>query len=309
MNIPFLKLTKFYYILSLILVVGALFSIFSYGFKFGIDFSGGSILELEFSAQGGSAAGGENRPDNPKIQEKLNELNLGEIIIQPVADKGVMIKMKEINETTHQQIISKLGEISPVKEVTFENIGPVVGKELREKTMILVIVSLVALLVYISISFRNVSGLISGWQYGIVSLIALTFDVLITVGLLCFLGKFYDVQFNIPIITALLTILGYTINDKVIVFDRIRENILKRMIDNFKELVDKSLNETLTRSLSTGTCTLLVLVFIFLFGGDTLKYFSLTLIVGIVVGTYSSLFLASPILVSWLKWKERKLMK
>ncbi len=299
MNIPFLKLTKVYYIFSLILVVGALFSIFSYGFKFGIDFSGGSILELEF----------ENRPDNPKIQEKLNDLNLGEIIIQPVADKGVMIKMKEINETTHQQIISKLGEISPAIEVTFENIGPVVGKELREKTMILIIVSLVALLIYISISFRNVSGLISGWQYGIVSLIALTFDVLITIGLLCFLGKFFDVQFNIPIITALLTILGYTINDKVIVFDRIRENIFKRRIDNFKEIVDKSLNETLIRSLSTGTCTLLVLVFIFLFGGDTLKYFSLTLIAGIIVGTYSSLFLASPFLVSWLKWKEKRVQK
>ena len=137
----------------------------------------------------------------------------------------------------------------------------------------------------------------------------LFFDVLIPLGSFALLGKLYNIQFNIPIVTALLTILGYTINDKVIVFDRIRENLLKRTGEGFEDLVNQSLNQTFFRSLSTGTCTLFVLFAIFLFGGETIKYFALTLIIGIIIGTYSSLFLAAPLLVSWLKWKERKLAK
>lgn len=295
MNIPFIKYSKLYYLLSIILAVGAVALIIVFGLRFGIDFLGGSILEIEF----------ESRPDNPAIQEKLKDLELGEIVIQPAGEKGVILRMKEINETSHQNILQKLGEISNIQERRFESIGPVIGRELRQKTVILIIVSLVALLLYIAISFRKVSKPLSSWQYGIISIVSLIFDVLIPIGVFALLGKFYDTQFNIPIITALLTILGYTINDKVIVFDRVRENLLKSRGLEFGDLVNKSLNETLWRSLSTGSCTLLVLVFIFLFGGETLKYFSLTLIIGIAAGTYSSLFLASPLLVSWLGRKKR----
>lgn len=295
MNIPFIKYSKLYYLLSIILAVGAVALIIVFGLRFGIDFLGGSILEVEF----------ESRPDNPAIQEKLKDLELGEIVIQPAGEKGVILRMKEINETSHQNILQKLGEISNIQERRFESIGPVVGRELRQKTVILIIVSLVALLLYIAISFRKVSKPLSSWQYGIISIVSLIFDVLIPIGVFALLGKFYDTQFNIPIITALLTILGYTINDKVVVFDRVRENLLKSRGLEFGDLVNKSLNETLWRSLSTGSCTLLVLVFIFLFGGETLKYFSLTLIIGIAAGTYSSLFLASPLLVSWLGRKKR----
>jgi len=277
-----------------------------FGLKFGIDFLGGSILEIEFSSQGGSATGGENRPANQQIQEKLNSFNLGDIIIQPRGEKEVVIKTKEINSETHQSIILSLQELSNLEEKGFENIGPTIGRELREKTIILVAVSLIVLLLYISIAFKNVSWPLSSWQYGVISIIALGFDVLITMGFFAVLGKYYNAQFNIPVITALLTILGYTINDKVIIFDRVRENLLRKREDDFKELVNKSLNETIFRSLSTGTCTLLVLLAIFLFGGETLRYFSLTLIVGIIVGTYSSLFLASPLLVSWLGIKQKK---
>ena len=296
MNIPFLKLTRIYYIFFLLLAAVAVFCIFSFGLNFGIDFSGGSILEVEF----------DNRPPNNQIQEKLNNLNLGEIIIQPTGEKGVVIKMKEINDDTHQEIISQLNEISEVKELSFENIGPVIGSELRQKTIILVVVSLIALLIYISIAFRKVSRPISSWQYGLISIIALAFDVLLTIGFFVLLARFCNAQFNIPIVTALLTILGYTINDKVIIFDRVRENLFRRKWVDFKELVNHSLNETLGRSLSTGTCTLLVLFAIFLFGGDTLKYFSLTLIIGVLVGTLSSLFLASSLLVTFFELRERK---
>jgi len=297
MSCNFLKYKKIYYILSILLVLVAIFSLLFFGLNFGIDFLGGSILEADFEA----------RPANTVIQEKLKDLNLGDLTIQPTQENGVIIRMREIDEATHQQIVSKLGELSKIEEKRFESVGPVIGEELRQKTIILIAVSLIALLIYIAVSFRKVSRPISGWQYGITSILALTFDVLITVGLFALLGKFYNIQFNIPIVTALLTILGYTINDKVIVFDRIRENILRSRGLDFENLVNQSLNQTLSRSLSTGFCSLLVLFFIFLFGGETLKYFSLTLIIGIIIGTYSSLFLATPFLVSWLKWSQRRL--
>ena len=289
MKIPFLKYSKLYYGLAIFLSVVAIALIASFGLKLGIDFGGGSILEVEF----------DQRPENIAIQEKLNDLELGEISIQPTGDKGVILRMKELDEDVHQQVISKLGELSGVRDMRFESIGPVIGKELTDKTMVLVIVSLLVLLVYIIVAFRKVSWPVSGFKYGLISIVALSFDVLITVGAFSLLGKFYNVQFNIPIITALLTIIGYTINDKIIVFDRVRENLIRYKGDDFKGLIDKSLNETLFRSISTGACSLLVLFSIYFLGGETLKYFALTLIVGIVVGTFSSLFLASPLLVSW----------
>lgn len=295
MNIPFLKYKKLYYVFSGALAVGSLVCLLLFGLKFGIDFLGGSILEVDF----------EQRPENPAIQDKLKDLNLGEIILQPTGEKGVILKLKDIDEETHQEILKKLGEISNIQELRFESIGPVIGKELRQKTITLIIISLAALLIYIVISFRKVSFPFSSLQFGVISIVALAFDVLILIGVFASLGNFYNVQFSIPIVTAFLTILGYTINDKVIVFDRVRENILRTRGIDISSLVNRSLNEILFRSLSTGACTLLVLFFIFFLGGETLKYFALTLIIGIIVGTYSSLFLASPLLVSWPKWRKR----
>jgi len=295
MNTPFLKYSKIYYIFSGLLALAAIASIIIFGLRFGIDFLGGSILEVDF----------DKRPENSAIQEKLKNLNLGEITIQPTGERGVILRMRDVDESLHQEILKNLGDISSVNELHFESIGPVIGRELRQKTIILIIVSLIALLLYIAISFRKVTFPFSGWQFGIISIVALFFDVLLPIGFFALLGRFYNIQLSIPIITALLTILGYTINDKVIVFDRVRENISRIRGVDFNALVNQSLNEILFRSLSTGTCTLLVLFFIFWLGGETLKYFALTLIVGIAVGTYSSLFLASPLLVSWLKWRKR----
>jgi len=202
-------------------------------------------------------------------------------------------------------MISELNKISNLEEKRFESIGPTIGNELKKKTISLVIISLISLLIYIAISFRKLKWPISGWQYGIVSIVTLALDVLVTLLVLILLGRFNNVQFNVTMVAALLTILGYTINDKVIVFDRVRENILREKHDNFAETVNKSLNQILGRSLSTGACTLFILFVLFFLGGETLKYFSLTLIVGIIVGTYTSLFLASSLLVSWgLKGKK-----
>lgn len=289
MNISFIKYHKLNYLFFIILTAATIGCLVIFGLNLGIDFLGGTLWEINF----------ENRPANAVIQEKLNSFDLGEIVIQPTDNNGVILRFKNIDEETHQKMISELNKISNIQEKRFESIGPTIGKELREKTVSLVIISLISLLIYIAISFRKLKWPISGWKYGIVSIITLALDVLVTLLVLILLGRFYNVQFNIAIVAALLTILGYTINDKVIVFDRVRENLLRERSDDFPGIVDKSLNQILGRSLSTGACTLFVLFVLFFLGGETLKYFSLTLIVGIIVGTYTSLFVASSILVSW----------
>ncbi len=294
--IPFLKYHKLYFILAGILILASLISLIIFGLKLGIDFTGGSILELEYEGL---------RPSNQEMKEALADFDLGQIRVQSSGKSGVILRMKDISEETHQKIIERLRENQKFEELRFEIIGPVIGRELKEKTKIVTILAVVAILIYITAAFRRVSKPVASWQYGIAALIALGHDVFIPLGVFSVLGNFYGVQITIPVITALLTVLGYSINNTVVVFDRIRENLIKSRFSNFEEIVDKSLNETLTRSLNTSLTTLFVLFSIFFFGGETLKYFALALIIGLCCGTYSSIFLASPMLVSWLRRRRR----
>lgn len=291
----FLKYRKIYYIFSGILIFLSILAIFLYGFNLGIDFTGGSILELEFKKE---------RVSNQEIEKKLTELNLGTIILQPTGERGLILRMKDIDEALHQEILKKLGE---VEEKRFESIGPAIGQELKRKTKIFTILVLIAIICYIAFAFRKASRPISSWQYGLTAaLVAFFHDILIPLGIFSFLGKFYQVQLTIPIVVGLLTILGYSVHDTIVVFDRIRENLLRKRGVTFEETVNQSLNQTLARSINTSLTSLFVLFAIFFFGGETLKYFALILILGISLGTYSSIFIASPILVSWRKWQERQ---
>jgi len=307
MNIPFVKYRKICFIFSGILIAGSLVCLIVFGLKLGIDFTGGSILELEFKTA---------RPANQEIRESLKEFNLGEIYIQPADEKGLILRMKDISEDVHQQIIQKLkgptsgGYPGELEEKRFESIGPVIGQELKEKAKLLIAISLLSIVFYIAIAFRKVQKPLSSWQYGIASLLILSHDILIPLGVFALLGKFYQVQLTIPIICALLTVVGYAINNVVVVYDRLRENLLRGVFRDFvlefETAANKSINQTLTRQLNTSLTTLFPLIAIFFLGGETLKYFALTLILGITAGTYSSIFLATPILVSWLKWRGRK---
>ena len=299
MHIPFIKHRKIFYSISVALVILAIVSIFLFGLKLGIDFTGGSSLEIAYQL---------TPPSSQEIKNALKDLNLGEILVQKSGERGVILKMKDIDEETHQRILEKLKKLGKVEEgsESFQSIGPTIGRELKQKTKIVVSLALIAILVYIAFSFRRVSKPVKSYIYGITSLIALGHDVLIPLGIFAILGKLYGVEITIPIITAFLTVFGYSINDSVVVFDRVRENLLKATSFNFELTVEKSLNQTLTRSLYTSLTTLLVLFAIFLFGGETLKYFSLALILGIGFGTYSSLFLATPLLVSYYLLKENR---
>lgn len=299
--IDFIKHKNVYYIFSGILVLASIISLSLWGLKFGIDFKGGSILEVEFSKV---------RPTNEKIQESLKEFNLPELIVQPAAEKGVILRFPDVSEEIHQGILKKLegagkleDEENKLSEKRFDSIGPVIGKELQGSAMKMIIFALIGISLYITFAFRKVSRPVSSLKYGIATLIALLHDVVITCGFFSVFGHFWGMEVGIPFIVAILTILGYSVHDTIVVFDRIRENLIRLSEKTFVGVVNKSLNQTLVRSLNTSLTVIFVLVAIYFFGGETLKNFILALIIGISYGTYSSIFVAPPLLVSFLRRK------
>ena len=194
----FTKYSKIYYAISIILVVASVASLFIFGLKFGIEFTGGSTIELEFK---------DARPSNDQISNALNDIDLGSIVIQPTGEKGLVLKLKGIDEATHQQVLSKINELSVSGERNFQYIGPSVGNELKSKTQLAVLISLLAITLYIAFAFRGVSRPVSSWKYGITSLIALFHDILIPLGVFSIMGHYYGIEITIPIIAALLTVL------------------------------------------------------------------------------------------------------
>jgi preprotein translocase subunit SecF len=290
-HMDFIKYRKIFYIIAVIIVIGSLVSLFSFGLKMGVDFTGGSILEVAYQNE---------RPANQIIQEKLNGFNLGSLTIQPTGQSGVIIRMENIKEEIHQQILVKLSEIGSLEEKSFESVGPTVGRELANKTLVILALSLLSMMIYIAIAFSGVSRIVPSWKYGVTSALMLLHDVLVPLGVFAILGKFYGVQMTTPVVVALLSVVGYAINNVVVVFDRIRENLVKKSNLSFTETVNFAIHQTLSRQINTSLTILFPLFFIFFIGGDTLKYFALAIILGLLAGLYSSIFLAGQILVTWL---------
>ncbi len=291
-----IKYRKIFFFLSGITIIASIYILAVFGLNQGIDFTGGSILELEYENE---------RPESRQITGALEELDLGRVLVQPTGDKGVILRMRDINEETHQEVLSVLKEGKELEERRFESIGPVIGRELKEKTRIVVVLALLSMIIYIAVAFSKVKKPVSSWVYGGISVFALFHDALIPLAVFSVLGHLYGVEISIPVITAFLAVLGYSINNTVVVFDRIRENLIKRK-GLFEEIVKESIKQTFVRQINTSLTTLFVVFSIFFFGGETLKYFSLVLILGILAGTYSSIFLAGPLLVSWNKMLDRR---
>jgi len=291
---------KIWLTLSSILVVISIACIGVWGLDLGIEFTGGSLLEVKFNAE---------RPLNTDVSGALSELDLGgEIVVQPTGDQNMLIRFQVIEEDTHQQIISKLEELYPenIQEERFESIGPAIGEELKTKALEAIALVILAIVIYVAWAFRKVSWPVKSWKYGIIAIIALVHDIVIVVGIFALLGRFMGVEVGLPFVAALLTILGYSVNDSIVVFDRIRENLGRLVKTNFESIVNRSVNETLTRSINTSVTTLLVLATVFFFGGASIQFFVLALIIGILVGTYSSIFLASPLLVVFERFGKKK---
>lgn len=284
--INFTKHKNKYLLVSGILVLASLLAIIVFGFNFGIDLAGGSSLEVSY----------DQRPAMEEIKTSLNSLELSDYTVQEIGEDGVLIRTTETGEEIYSRIMNSL---EGAEKEYFESIGPAVGEELKRTTAIAMVLASLLVILYIAFAFSGASGPVSSWQYGTVATaVAFLHDVLIIIGVFAVLGHYMGVQFTIPIAVALLTTLGYSLNDTVVIFDRIRENIYTKGGD-FEKLVNISLNQTLTRSINTSLTTLLVLLAILFFGGQTLFYFVLALVLGVIIGTYSSIFLASSLLLVW----------
>ncbi len=288
---------KITYIFSTILVIASLSALFIWKLKLGIDFTGGSLLEAEYS---------DSRPEISKIQQSVDGLGFGNVVLQPSGDKDLIVRLKDLTAEEHKILLDALkidGKIPAEKR--FDSIGPVIGNELRQKSIIAVVIVALMIILYIAWAFRKVSRPVSSWKYGVAAVVALIHDVTIPAGVFAFLGHFKGVEIDVLFITALLTTLGFSVHDTIVVFDRIRENLRKDVGKSFPEVVEHSIRQTLARSIFTSMTVIMVLIALLSFGGPSTKYFSLTLLLGITFGTYSSICLASPLLVTWQKWNEK----
>lgn len=293
---------RFWLSLSGVLVGVSLLALLVFGLKAGIDFTGGTLLEVEYP---------DGRPETAQIQEALASLNLGTISIQPADELTVILRFKPIDDDTRKKLIDSLNQArasghSEIKEKVFQSVGPVIGQELKRKAFWAILFVLAVIISYIAYAFRKVSWPVQSWKYGVIAIIALFHDVIGTLGLFAILGYFLGIEVNATFVAAILTILGYSVMDTIVIFDRIRENLAKHENLTFSEVIDKSINDTLARSINTTLTTELSLIAVFLFGGESISSFALALIWGIFLGGYSSIFLASPLLVSWYSWDRRQ---
>lgn len=298
-NFKIIQKRNIWLTISGILFIIFLAALLIWGFKYGIDFTGGSLQEIAFSAR---------RPAVNQIEASLSDLKLGSLIVQPVGDREVMLKFQDTSEAAHQAILAKLTTLAKqidknnsLEESRFESVGPSVGAELKTQSLWAIFFALIAMLAYITYAFRKVSRPVASWKFGLSAIIAMFHDTIITMGVFAALGHFYGIEINTPFVAAVLTVLGYSVHDTIVVFDRIRENLPKSDSD-FEGTVNMSLNQTLVRSLNTSITVLLVLLAIIIFGGASIRTFALALAIGIFIGTYSSIFVASPILVMWENW-------
>jgi len=295
---------KIWLTLSSIAVILSIIFLILWGLNLGIDFTGGGLLEVKYS---------EDRISVGEMQEKLSDLDLKSLIVQPVGEQNMILRFQNINEEKHQEILNRLNNIDIatasgtqsliVEELRFDSVGPTIGDELKSKSVTAMIVVLIAIILYIAWAFRKVSKPVASWKYGMSAIIALFHDVIITLGVFAVLGHFYGIEVTSAFVAAILTVLGYSVNDTIVVFDRIRENLPKSN-DNFENTINISVNQTIKRSINTSLTTLLVLLSVLFWGGGSIKDFVLALSIGVFIGTYSSIFLASPTLVVWEKMKK-----
>lgn len=273
---------KIWYTISIIVLAIGLVFLFAKGLNYGIDFDGGTLLEYKFDQE----------VSNEDIRSILEDINVAsDAKIQQSTGQGVfstIIRTKELTPEEKVQVEEKLRTVFPSTEMLrSETVGPIIGEQLRNKALLAMLIASVAIVLYISVRFE--------FRFAIISIITLLHDVLITVGAFALIGK----EINTPFVAALLTIIGYSINDTIVIFDRIRENMKLMHNKSFEVLANSAVVDTLPRSINTSLTTLITILAIYLFGGASIKTFMLALFIGMFAGTYSSIFVASPLLVTW----------
>src|SRR3989344_9499990 len=293
---------KVFFVLSTILIIGSVLAMLTYGWNLGIDFKGGSILEVSYES---------DRPSLDSVRSELDNLGLGSYILTPTGERNYTLKTREITPEEKTSILRTFTPMSDIgvnqaKEEKFSSIGPVVGNQLKNKALIAITIVIICIVLFITFAFRKVSHPVSSWKYGLATIIAFAHDVIIPTGVFVLWSHFHGGEIDLLFVTALLAILGYSVHDTIVVFDRVRENLRNAHgKEPFIETVGKSVTQTFGRSINTSLTIFLALVALYFIGGSSTKDFAFVLLIGIIAGTYSSIFVASPLLVTLEKLQKK----
>jgi preprotein translocase subunit SecF len=275
--------------LSLLFILPGLFSLAVHGLDLGIDFTGGTIWEIQMS-----------KPVEPsQVVEVLAPFGYGDAVVQTSANNGIIIRMKELKEGSDAKanmVTALQAKFGTFKELELQSVGPTLGVEIRNRAVVAIVLASIGVLAYIAYAFRNTQN---PFLYGVAAIIAMIHDVLILIGIFSILGWISGVEVDSLFVTAVLTVIGFSVHDTIVVFDRIRENLARRAGRTFEEVVNYSVVQTLVRSLNTSLTVVFTLIALYLFGGQSTRWFVFALLIGIVSGTYSSIFNASQVLVVW----------
>ena len=291
---------KYAYVFSIAITTLSMVALAVWGLKFGIDFKGGTLMEVQFTT--------DPAPESKQVIEALDPIGLQSLTVQPTDNNAILLRYLSSDENANDQVIEKLKGIDKdVTQLRTNFIGGSVSGQMKKNAIMGVVLASIGIALYIAWAFRRVAYPVTSWEYGIGAVIALGHDILVTIGVFAVLGHFYGIEVGVPFIAALLTILGYSVNDTIVVYDRVRENLLREhgKVD-FEETVNRSLNQTLGRSVNTSMTVIITLIAITLFGGESIRYFSLAILIGVAFGTYSSIYVASALLVTRYKMKFSK---
>lgn len=285
-SIDFMKYRKKAILLSLVCMLLSIGLMLTRGLNLGIDFTGGNVVQVEF----------EQSPSIEDVRSVLATVGQGNSIIQSYSDRGIIIRISANEESARKEAVDALRvKYTGMQVVRLEKVGPVVGAELRKEAMIALFLALAGILAYITVRFQ--------FRFAVVSVAALVHDAVITLGIFSLTGM----EISSPFIAAILTIVGYSLNDTIVVLDRVRENWKNLRVQGIGELLNSSINQTLSRTINTSLTTLLPVIALFIWGGEVLRSFSFALLVGVLVGTYSSIFVASALLAEW--WEKAPLRR
>ncbi len=296
-SFDFLRPARYFFVISTVALFLSIVLLIVPGPHYSIEFTGGTRFEITVPED----------KTQPDIASAFGSFSRTDLIptINRMQNGNFLVRMKGIDDETHKALLTHLkSTLGGVTEVQYTTIGPTVGKTLKTHAIYALIVASLGIIIYLAFAFRKIPRRYSPWKFGIVAVMTLLHDVLVTVGIFVVLSRFTNFEADTLFVTALLTILGYSVNDTIIIFDRIRDNLfIQERKEDFATIANRSVNQAWKRSCYTSTSTLIMLFSLFFLGSESIKWFVLTLIIGIILGTYSSIFVATPLLVYWNKRK------
>lgn len=300
-----IKHRKIFYTISLILIAISVFSFAKFGLNYGIDFTGGTMIKISYNGE---------RPLQADVLKSVSVID-DKASVRPIGEAGFIIRMKPVDQVEKANLMEVLSLNDQASSTiagqavleNFDSIGPILGAEALRKALVSIILVIVGIVLFITLVFRKVSEPVSSWKYGMVAIVALVHDVIIPTGVFSILGHYAGYEIDTLFVTAILVILGFSVHDTIVVFDRVRENLrLASSKKPFIEVVGESINQTIVRSINTSLTTLISLLILYFYGGSSTEHFALVLIIGIAAGTYSSIFVGSALLVTIEKWGKKK---